>query len=156
MKPGERRGWLGGGPTHNAQRFGKLSGHFEKAPSLSHTQADTIPGEQRCSFAPDLYSNGAHTCPLHGPGGLHSRVVHGLQEGVSLALSYPRDDSLTYEFAGCLTREHATLWPQQLHGPWPCGLHSQPLRESLKWTVARSKLSYLDGDYDYLAAACKF
>ena len=61
-------------------------------------------------------------------------MAHGLQEGVSLSLSFSVTHLVMY-LRVCLHtvfQEYATLQRWQLHGPWPCGIYMQAPRGSLK------------------------
>ena len=69
-----------------------------------------------------------------------------------LLLYCPPVYTFIIEFTHCLAQEYMTLWPYQLHGPWPHRLHMQAPVGILKWTAAWNKISYLD---DCLAVPCR-
>ena len=117
--------------------FGKLIGHFKKAPGVLHTQANINPGEQpfSCLALWPALTVIRYIC-LFSPWAMWLPKV-----GVFL-VPLPTWWCMASAFTHSLFWEYTNLWPSQLQGPW---------REPEM--IAVWKLSFLDV---HLAPTCGF
>ena len=144
VQTGKRRDWLGSRPTQSTVKFGRLIGHFEKAPSKSHIQTSIVPGERRQSLLLCL----AHHSWWPGL----SRCTHFFSwwatwppgRSLSLFLS-PHNQVMHLLVHLCNLVALAAAWHV---ATW---LHMQFPRGGLKWTAAGNKIGYLD---DHVAVTC--